>query len=209
VLWEIVYKNEPENFEPKFEIVSCYVEYNGDILILHRQDYKPEGNTWGLPAGKIDEGEDKISAMLRELEEETGIKKQADELKFLETIYVKYPEYHFIYHIKLNEMLSYDRKENEIYLHLSPSETFGVSEKVAFLKRGFSKLTQILKADPSIEKVVAVSWIVTVNPGIMEKLGFVIDGPVSHKEQVTFRDVENRVISRAHIKREEFLKIHC
>lgn len=115
----------------------------------------------------------------------------------------------YLGYIKLNEMLSYDRKENEIYLHLSPSETFGVSEKVAFLKRGFSKLTQILKADPSIEKVVAVSWIVTVNPGIMEKLGFVIDGPVSHKEQVTFRDVENRVISRAHIKREEFLKIHC
>jgi len=121
----MIYKDKPENFEPKFEIVSCYVEYNGNILILHRQDYKPEGNTWGLPAGKIDEGEDKISAMLRELEEETGIKKQADELKFLETIYVKYPEYHFIYHMFKLILSDYPEiklsdKEHKEYKWLSP-----------------------------------------------------------------------------------------
>lgn len=95
----MIFRECPDNFESKFEIVSCYVEHNGDILILHRQDHKPEGNTWGLPAGKVDDGEDVITAMLREIEEETGIIKQASELEFLETVYVKYPEYHFIYHM--------------------------------------------------------------------------------------------------------------
>lgn len=95
----MIFRECPDNFESKFEIVSCYVEHNGDILILHRQNHKPEGNTWGLPAGKIDEGEDVTTAMLREIEEETGIIKQTNELEFLETVYVKYPEYHFIYHM--------------------------------------------------------------------------------------------------------------
>ncbi len=95
----MIFRERPLNFKSKFEIVSCYVEYNGDILILHRQDHKPEGNTWGLPAGKVDKGEDIKMAMLREMEEETGITKQTNELKFLETVYVKYPEYDFIYHM--------------------------------------------------------------------------------------------------------------
>lgn len=95
----MIFKECPDNFESKFEIVSCYVEHDGDILILHRQDHKPEGNTWGLPAGKIDEGEDMVKAMLREMEEETGIIKQENDLEFLDTLYVKYPEYHFIYHM--------------------------------------------------------------------------------------------------------------
>lgn len=95
----MIFKERPLNFESKFEIVSCYVEHNDEILILHRQDHKPEGNTWGLPAGKVDKGEDIKMAMLREMEEETGITKQTNELKFLETVYVKYPEYDFIYHM--------------------------------------------------------------------------------------------------------------
>jgi 8-oxo-dGTP pyrophosphatase MutT (NUDIX family) len=95
----MIFRERPLNFKSKFEIVSCYLEYNGDILILHRQDHKPEGNTWGLPAGKVDKGEDIKMAMLREMEEETGITKQTNELKFLETVYVKYPEYDFIYHM--------------------------------------------------------------------------------------------------------------
>jgi len=66
----MIYKTEPENFISRFEIVSCYVEHDGKILILHRQNHKPQGNTWGLPAGKIDDNEDKIEAMLREIFEE-------------------------------------------------------------------------------------------------------------------------------------------
>ena len=50
----MLYKEKPENFTPKFEVVSCFVEYNNKILLLLRQDHKPEPNTYGVPAGKVD-----------------------------------------------------------------------------------------------------------------------------------------------------------
>lgn len=68
----MIYKNIPKRFNPRFEIVSCYVEYDGKILLLHRHAHKLEGNRWGVPAGKIASGESELDAMVREIEEETG-----------------------------------------------------------------------------------------------------------------------------------------
>ncbi|MEI6774245.1 MAG: hypothetical protein WCL18_05665 [bacterium] len=42
----MIFKDKPENFAPKFEVVSCFVEYDNKILLLCRQDHKPEPNTW-------------------------------------------------------------------------------------------------------------------------------------------------------------------
>lgn len=95
----MVYKEEPKNFTARFEVVSCYVEHDGEILILYRQDYKPEGNTWGLPAGKVDAGENELEAMVRELGEETGLNIEPDALEYLEKLYVVYPTYQFIFHM--------------------------------------------------------------------------------------------------------------
>lgn len=41
---------------------------NGEILFIHRRGY------WDLPKGKIDKGETKEEAAVREVEEETGVK---------------------------------------------------------------------------------------------------------------------------------------
>jgi len=95
----MIYKTEPENFIPRFEVVSCYLEHKGEVLILHRQDHKPEGNTWGLPAGKIDAGENEVKAISREIFEETGLSVELGELKYLEKLYVAYPTYQFIFHM--------------------------------------------------------------------------------------------------------------
>jgi ADP-ribose pyrophosphatase YjhB (NUDIX family) len=67
----MLYTNKPEVFDPKFDVVSCFVEYKGKILLLHRQDHKPQGNTYGVPAGKVDAGEDIWTTVRREIEEET------------------------------------------------------------------------------------------------------------------------------------------
>ena len=34
---------EIENFNKKFDVVSVFVEHDGKILLLHRQDHKPQG----------------------------------------------------------------------------------------------------------------------------------------------------------------------
>ena len=53
----MIYGSKPKQFNPLFEVVSCFVEHNGEIILLHRQSQKPEGDTWGVPAGKVGEEE--------------------------------------------------------------------------------------------------------------------------------------------------------
>ncbi len=95
----MIYKTLPPDFNPKFEVVSCYMEHDGRILLLHRQDHKSEGDSWGVPAGKIDKGENELEAMIREIREETGQEAAADKIEHLSKVYVKYPDYDFVYHM--------------------------------------------------------------------------------------------------------------
>ena len=93
----MLYKEKPENFTPKFEVVSCFVEYKNEILLLLRQDYKPQGNTWWVPAGKVDAGENIYEAMQREGEQETKI--DLWDATYIDKLFVRYPEYDFVYHM--------------------------------------------------------------------------------------------------------------
>ena len=95
----MIYEEKPEDFSSRFDVVSCFVEHAGEILLLHRQDSKPQGNTWGVPAGKVDNGESILETMLRELKEETGLVLAPDKLEYFGNIYVKYPDFDFVYHM--------------------------------------------------------------------------------------------------------------
>lgn len=95
----MIYHVVPENFKPKFSVVACYVEQAGELLFLHRQSHKAEGDTWGLPAGKIDNSESPLEAMVREVREETGLQIAPDKFEHLNEVYVRYPEYDFVYHM--------------------------------------------------------------------------------------------------------------
>jgi 8-oxo-dGTP diphosphatase len=92
ITWEM-----PENFKPKFDVVACYVEVGDHVLILRRHLAKSEGGKWGLPAGKVDDGESLQEAMVRELQEETGIVAEEAELEPPITSHVRYPDYDFTY----------------------------------------------------------------------------------------------------------------
>lgn len=101
------YLEKPEGAKPSFEAVGCYVEYeeNGVVKVLKllRSPYlKIEPLKWGGPAGKVEEGEDPRSAMVRELLEEAGIKVNAEWLKFVAKYYCDFrPDYQFsfTYHV--------------------------------------------------------------------------------------------------------------
>jgi 8-oxo-dGTP diphosphatase len=95
----MIYINKPSVFNSKFEVVSCFVEYNQKILLLHRQDHKQQGGTWGVPAGKVDFNENILDTMQREIQEETGIILESSQLNYFTKIFVKYVDYDFIYHI--------------------------------------------------------------------------------------------------------------
>ena len=62
-------------------VVGCLIWNNDKFLLLQRQDHKPEGRKWGIPAGKVDPNEDEEQALLREVKEETGITLQSKSLR--------------------------------------------------------------------------------------------------------------------------------
>lgn len=122
---EMILKNKPEDFTPKFEVVSCFVGYEDEILLLLRQDHKPEPGTYGVPAGKVDKGENPLQAMQREGKEETQI--DLTEAEYFDKLYVRYPDYDFIYHIfhkrfDIRPDVKINPEEHKSFLRSKPEE---------------------------------------------------------------------------------------
>jgi 8-oxo-dGTP pyrophosphatase MutT (NUDIX family) len=64
-------------------VAGCFLEHQGKFVILYRHSHKPDGDTWGLPGGKVEQGESDEAAILRELAEETGYKASDSELEHI------------------------------------------------------------------------------------------------------------------------------
>lgn len=95
-----VYKEPTEQFRPQIEVAALFIEHEGRILLLHRQEAKSQGNLWGIPGGKLDRGETPLRAALREAKEETGYDFSKQDVENLGTVYIEYNEKdHFVYHM--------------------------------------------------------------------------------------------------------------
>src|SRR3989344_435171 len=121
----MLYVIKPRLFNPKFEVVGCFIENNQEILLLHRQDSKLYGNKWGVPSGKINPDEKALEAMLREIKEETGFEINPSKIKSFGQTYVAYPEFDFTYHIfhttmNLRLKVNINLEEHKDYLWTSP-----------------------------------------------------------------------------------------
>lgn len=70
---EIPYK-APKQKIPHHEIVvGICKDENGNILIAQRPDDKMLGGLWEFPGGKVEKGETRTGALIRELKEELGV----------------------------------------------------------------------------------------------------------------------------------------
>ena len=68
------------------EVAVWIINEKGEILLQKRASTKKqEPNKWSICAGHVDAGETVESAIIREMEEEIGIKLSIDELEFLNT----------------------------------------------------------------------------------------------------------------------------
>lgn len=94
-----VYLEPTRNFKPLIEISAIYIEYEDQILLLHRQNNKSEGNKWGVPGGKIEKDETPFQAIVRETKEETGYDISKQTIEALKSVYIEYDEKkHIVYH---------------------------------------------------------------------------------------------------------------
>ncbi len=95
-----VYRTPTEQFKPRLEIATLYIEYQDQILLLHRQNHRPEGNAWGIPGGKVEKGETPLQAVIRETREETGFQFPEKSIEKVETLFIEYDATHHItYHM--------------------------------------------------------------------------------------------------------------
>lgn len=77
----------PKNFSPGIQVAGLFCEHLHTILLLKRHPQKSQGNTWGIPAGKMEQGEDPLKAVLREIYEEVGFAPQPKAVHLLGTLY--------------------------------------------------------------------------------------------------------------------------
>lgn len=94
-----IYLEKPDNFHPKIEVVGCFLECDGKILLLHRQEHTSQGNLWGIPGGKLEKSETPVIAAIRETFEETGFDISKQEIVDLGKVYIKYPSFDYVYHM--------------------------------------------------------------------------------------------------------------
>ena len=113
----IVFQNPPQDFCAKFEIVSCHIEKDDKLLFLKRAKNKLQPNTWGVPGGKKDNNETDQEAIIREVFEETNISIQKKYLSYFKKVYIRYPDYDFIYHIFI-----YKLPNQSVNITLNPNE---------------------------------------------------------------------------------------
>lgn len=128
----MIYKKVPLDFNPRFEVVSCFVKHRETIILLHRNINKSQGNRWGVPAGKVSQGELLNSAMIRELQEETGIEIAASRLRYVDKYFIRHSEYQFIYHVftaslGVKPRIRLNFREHQNFRWVSLSEALGMN----------------------------------------------------------------------------------
>lgn len=94
-----VYETKPQGFKAAVEIAACYLEIDGQLLLLECSSSKPEPGKWGVPAGKLEIGETPEQAAKRELFEETGILAESSDIHAIGSLYIRKPEIDYVYHL--------------------------------------------------------------------------------------------------------------
>lgn len=77
-------------------VVGCFLTYGDTFVLFHRHAHKPDGNTWGLPGGKVEPDESDIDAIIRELGEETGYIGKPSEFELLGVYEFESPNGHHL-----------------------------------------------------------------------------------------------------------------
>lgn len=94
-----VFTERPKGFNPAVEAAGCYCYCQGKLLFLKRHPEKSQGNTWGVPGGKIEKTENPRMAVIREIHEEVGLNIDDDNLEIIGQIYCRLPHMDYVYYL--------------------------------------------------------------------------------------------------------------
>jgi len=100
----MVYVDMPKDYDPIFAVSACFCKFEDTFLFLKRSSHKPYGDTWSLPAGKIEKDETPLQTVIRETFEETMLQLRKDNVFLLKKVYVRYPTFDFDYYMFKTEL---------------------------------------------------------------------------------------------------------
>jgi 8-oxo-dGTP pyrophosphatase MutT (NUDIX family) len=117
----------PPHFSPAWEVSGCFCTCQNKVLLLKRHPSKPQGNTWSLPAGKLEIGETPLQALIMELYEEIGILLDETNIQYVNTLYARIPETDYTFHMFHTHFTTFPslllaRKENSDYIWCNHEE---------------------------------------------------------------------------------------
>lgn len=93
----MIYDAQPEDFNPKVSVAACFIECGNEVLFVKRAAHVSQPGTWAIPGGKVEKTETPEQTITREIQEECEFSLQ--NLEFVHTVYIRYPEYDYIYHM--------------------------------------------------------------------------------------------------------------
>jgi len=150
-----VHETKPQGFKPAVEIAACYLEIDGQLLLLECSPSKPEPGKWGVPAGKLEADETPEQAAKRELFEETGILIENSEIHAMDSLYIRKPHIDYVYHLfqvtlkeKPEVRLS---SEHPNYLWALPQEI----EALPLMEGAFEALQKYRSTDAQKKRITA------------------------------------------------------
>lgn len=81
------------------EASGCFCIHEGTILLVRRHPSKPYGNTWGIPGGKKELGENPRMTVIREIQEEVGFDIDCIDLERIGALYGRLPHLDYVFHM--------------------------------------------------------------------------------------------------------------
>ncbi|MCB9798263.1 NUDIX hydrolase [Candidatus Nomurabacteria bacterium] len=127
----------------KLRVAGCFLEHKGKFLILYRPKGVIDADTWGLPAGKVEQGESDEESMVREIFEETGVQVDMQALRFLEDYHFDFPDLYLeflTFRVILEESVNIvcNPREHAAFKWVTPEECYAMSNLI----RGFHDLLE-------------------------------------------------------------------
>ena len=104
-IFERIYREEApgEPVRKRIEVVAAIIR-KGDKLFATQRGYGEWKDWWEWPGGKVEAGESREQALVREIREELATEIRVD--KFLCTVYWDYPKFHLTMHCYICSLLS-------------------------------------------------------------------------------------------------------
>lgn len=78
----------PHSYTQPYIVIGALIVRSGKILLL-QENHMPDKGKWNIPAGKLDNGEDPIDAVKREVLEESGLTFRPRTILGMRSIYRK------------------------------------------------------------------------------------------------------------------------